>query len=542
MIQHDPAFMAELISNLPGMAYRCRNEPGWPMEFVSEGSLALTGYSPAELAGENRRVTYGALIHPEDQALVWDAVQSGLMEQRSFQITYRLITLAGEKWVWERGRGIYAGIDELIALEGFITDISERVLAEQTLEQRVRQRTREIKRRQQVAEGLQDILKTLNSNRPLHEILDTITCQAIRLLNTGAVAIYGLEQATGPLSIQAAQGLSAAYVQQVKLPLGQGALGRAVLEHRPVIVTDVSAAFAAGGQITSVDNKEVLLDVGLRQLLTELTDRYGAVVAVPLFIKEEIYGGLVLYYPTPREFAQDEIDLAVTLANHAALAIENARLRTQVEQAAVMEERQRLARELHDSVSQALYGIGLGTRTARTLLDRIAVSDELKAKLAQPLDYTLSLADAGLAEMRALIFELRPDALAEQGLVAALERQAQAFQARHKVAVETDFCQEPDLPLVVKEALYRVAQESLNNVAKHAQADQVQMRLQVEREAVILEVKDDGLGFEPQQDFPGHMGLQSMRERIRNLNGRLTIDSAPGAGTSVKARAPVGDA
>jgi len=360
--------LSTLISNLPGMAYRCLNDAHWTMEFVSEGSLALTGYSPAELKG-NRALAYGDLIHPEDKSLVRNSVQAALDEHRPFEIKYRLVTPQAEKWVWERGQGIYNDRGEVVALEGFITDISERVMTEQTLEQRVQQRTQEIERRRQVAEGLRDILAVLNSNRSLDEILEYITCQAKRLLETAAVAIFRLQEEQGLLEIEAAHGLSEAYIRKIKLPLGQGAVGRAVLEKEPVVVPDVSAIFT-GHSITSMDDKAVFVEAELRQFLMQMSDRYSAVVGVPIIVKDQVYGGLALYYPRPREFFEEEIGLATTLADHAALAIENARLLDQVEQTAVMEERQRLARELHDSVSQALYGIGLGIRTARTLLDR----------------------------------------------------------------------------------------------------------------------------------------------------------------------------
>jgi signal transduction histidine kinase len=262
------------------------------------------------------------------------------------------------------------------------------------------------------------------------------------------------------------------------------------------------------------------------------------VVGVPIIVKDQVYGGLVLYYPLPREFLEEEIGLATTLADHAALAIENARLVDQVEQTAVFEERQRLARELHDSVSQALYGIGLGARTARTLLDRESLAEETRDKLSNPLDYVLSLADAGLAEMRALIFELHPDALAEEGLVAALNRQTKAFRVRHKLDIEVDFCPEPDLSLGAKETLYRIAQEALNNVVKHAQATLVQVRLQDYDKTVVLEVQDDGIGFEPKRDYPGHLGLKSMQERMSKSNGGLEIESYPNQGTVLRAFVP----
>ncbi|MBX3060942.1 MAG: histidine kinase, partial [Anaerolineae bacterium] len=157
-------------------------------------------------------------------------------------------------------------------------------------------------------------------------------------------------------------------------------------------------------------------------------------------------------------FDADDLIVLQLLANQIATAIENARLYEQAQQLAALQERQKLARELHDSVSQALYGIALGARTARVQLERDP------AQAVEPVEYVLSLAEAGLAEMRALIFELRPESLATEGLVAALEKQAAALRTRHLVEVITDFAPDPDVSLEAKEALYRVTQEALHNV------------------------------------------------------------------------------
>jgi signal transduction histidine kinase len=275
-----------------------------------------------------------------------------------------------------------------------------------------------------------------------------------------------------------------------------------------------------------------------------LVEHFESLLAAPVVIRDELYGALVLYYAETHVFSEEDKRLLASLADQSALAIENARLRVQAEQAAVAEERNRIARELHDSVSQALYGIGLGARTARTMLDRSELDAATTEKLASPLDYVLSLADAGLAEMRALIFELRPDALANEGLVAALERHAAVVRTRHKLAVALDLCDEPDVSLEVKEALYRIAQEALNNAVKHAGAAQVRIRLAREDGALLLEIGDDGAGFDPSLDYPGHLGLASMEERAERHGGSLEIESAPGAGTTIRARLPVpsGDA
>src|SRR5438552_6482062 len=238
-------------------------------------------------------------------------------------------------------------------------------------------------------------------------------------------------------------------------------------------------------------------------------------------------------YTTGHHFDEAEQRLLTGLAERAAAAISNAELFERAQQAASLEERQRLARELHDSVSQALYGIALGARTARTLLDR----DPPAA--VEPVDYVLSLAEVGLAEMRALIFELRPESLESEGLIAAIRKQVEAVQARHGLRVDFQPCDEPDLPLPVKEAVYRIAQESLHNVIKHSRATHVRVTLASTAAAtpvgadLQLEVADNRSGFDPAGDFPGHLGLRSMRERAEKSGGRLEIRSQAGAGARV---------
>ncbi|RIK29050.1 MAG: hypothetical protein DCC56_14420 [Anaerolineae bacterium] len=199
---------------------------------------------------------------------------------------------------------------------------------------------------------------------------------------------------------------------------------------------------------------------------------------------------------------------------------------------AALEERQRLARELHDSVSQALYGIALGARTAQAQLERDP------AKLSEPLDYILSLAEAGLSEMRALIFELRPESLQNEGLVAALTKQSNAVRARHKITVTTDFGKEPNIPLDAKEALYRIAQEAMQNTIKHAHATKIDLTLKEQNDHLVLEIRDNGKGFDIMHKYPGHLGLKSMPERAAQIGGEFHIQSQPGEGTTITVTIP----
>src|SRR5467141_1139482 len=208
------------------------------------------------------------------------------------------------------------------------------------------------------------------------------------------------------------------------------------------------------------------------------------------------------------------------------------RLSTGASDRAASDERQRFARELHDSAAQSLYGIALATQAVRRTVQR----DLGMARLAEPLDYILQLAEVALAEMRALIFGLRPESLAEEGLIAGLERLTAAVAARHRLDVRLAAEEEPDLDVQTKEAFYRIAQEAMHNAVKHASARSIGVRLVTDGESVELQIIDDGVGFEPQASYPGHMGLDGMKERAHALNLELTVDSHPGAGVQVKVR------
>lgn len=243
-------------------------------------------------------------------------------------------------------------------------------------------------------------------------------------------------------------------------------------------------------------------------------------------------GAFSVSFVSDHDFTDQEQRLYGALADRAAVAIQNAELYERAQRAASLEERQRLARELHDSVSQALYGIALGTRTAKLRLG----DDPHNA--AEPIEYVASLAQAGLAEMRALIFELRPESLEQEGVVAAIEKQAASIAARYKLDVVLDLGEEPACALEVKEALYRIAQEALHNVVKHAQARHVEVRLRSSGGTLSLTVRDDGRGFNTEQSFPGHVGLQSMPERAAKLGGTVIVESKPGYGTTVDVTLP----
>ena len=262
-------------------------------------------------------------------------------------------------------------------------------------------------------------------------------------------------------------------------------------------------------------------------LAIALVNKTRAMALLPLYNKGRWIGLLVFRWATAREFSERDYRVYGALQQQAAPVVDSIRLFEQSRKLAAFEERSRLARELHDSVSQALYGIGLGARTAKSLQKMDP------ARLNEPLDYILSLADAGMTEMRALIFELRPESIEQEGLVIALSKQAASIQARHSIRVTTEFCEEPALSVEIKEGLYRIAREALHNAVKHADATHVTLSFVHVGDGYALEMTDNGKGFDSSESFPGHLGLKSMRERTASLHGSFHIESAQGQGTRI---------
>ena len=200
---------------------------------------------------------------------------------------------------------------------------------------------------------------------------------------------------------------------------------------------------------------------------------------------------------------------------------------------AALEERQRLARELHDSVTQALFSTTLHARAAQLAFEQTGLDAD--GPLGRSIADVRELTQGALAEMRALIFELRPGALAEEGLTQALRKQAAALSAREGIDILVDLPQDRlSLSVTTEEHLYRIVLEALHNTVKHAGAEHAWVRLTRNDRELTFEVIDDGAGFDPAQPAPGHMGLHTMTDRANAIGATLSIDSAPGQGTTVR--------
>ena len=465
--------------------------------FIVEANPAACqwyGYAHNELVGLHGR----DLVHPDFHDVVDEARQT-IRAGKPFSRQVIGVRKDGSQFHTE-GRAVgfmYRGEPHVLSVG---EDITERVKAQELLEQRVEERTRELT-------GLLEVSRTVGSTLELDPLLGVVLDELKTVIDYGAAGILVVE---GDV-VQVLDFRGPVPHPHLRMPVPASGWPEWEQVRR--------------GQTVIVDDRRDPRDPFLLR----------SYLAAPMTVRDRVIGGLSVSHASPGYFTAHHASLLQSFANQAAVAIENARLYEKAQELAALEERGRLARELHDSVTQALYGIGLAAETTRLLLEH----DPPRA--AQSNATVQALAKAGMAEMRALLFELRPESLELEGLTAALQKQATALEARHEIPVLTTLCQEPATSLPVKEALYRIAQEALHNAIKHAHPTRVELRLDCAHNEVLLEVRDDGRGFDPSGSFPGHLGLRSMRERAAKLGGTVDIESAPGKGTRVRACMPSGD-
>ena len=394
-----------------------------------------------------------------------------------------------------------------------VRDVSERVQAEQLLQQQVETRTRE-----QLT--LLEISHTLASTLELQPGL--ILDQLRGIIEYVQAELFGLDDLNlialavrGPLQLEQAAPFS------IRLN-GPETVSALFNGHRPIRIADVWSAYPPAPF--------------LRPLLTEATALplagMHAWMWVPLAVKGRLIGGVSVAHSQRNYFTAHHADLALTMANQVAITMVNAELYEQAQTLAVIEERQRMARNLHDAVNQSLFSAGL----IAEVLPRLWEQDPEEGR--RSLEDLRRLTRGALAEMRMLLVELRPSALTDTDLVDLLHLLGNALAGRMSIAVAVTVSGEGVLPTEVQEGFYRLCQEGLNNIAKHAEATRMEIHLEYDAEAgaVELRLRDDGRGFDPEHTPSGHYGLSMMRERADAVGALLSFTSEPDHGTEIVIR------
>jgi PAS domain S-box-containing protein len=473
---------------------------------VTDDQLLYISPAYDDLWGQSREDLYKdpllflEAVHPDDRQALTKLLDQGRRKEREGE--FRLVRPdGGLVWVRICTFPIRDPQSRIYRIAGIAEDITDQVQAVQLLEQRVQERTHELSTLLRTARNM---TLTLELGSLFAMIFDSLTeiaaydCAILFELRDERLVALAYRGRGSPWEVDEG------YVQ-----LAASALARDVVAvSEPILIEDAQS----------------LADDAL---LAPVSEWVLGGMAAPLTTRGKVVGVLALYSSQPQTYSPQQISLLAALASQTAVGIENARLYEQTRTLAVSEERQRLARDLHDAVSQTLFSANIIAEALPRIWDRDPES--VRRRLPQ----LHRLTSGALAEMRALLLELRPTALVDVELHELLARAVNAFSARSHTVASLTVGGQRSLPAPVQIALYRIAQEALSNVAKHARAEAVEVHLLMETDRVELRVRDDGQGFELEQVGPACMGLNILRERARSIGAIVEIASQPGDGTEV---------
>lgn len=361
------------------------------------------------------------------------------------------------------------------------------------------------------------ITRALVTEVNLNHLMDLIITQAEHLTNADGVAVLLLKEDGLDLEVATISKADLQAKVGSQLPLKGSLVEVAITSHQVQIRNDA------------------LNDERIAPIQSFLQpDRVQSLLCAPLVMQNEDLGALLIWSRREQIFTEYESRLMSLFADQAALALNNARLHARNRQLAVQQERHRLARGLHDSVTQSLYSIGLAAQTSLRLLDKEATS-----QVREPIGYIHSLSQTALTEMREQLYHLHPTVLNED-LVEALTQHCQILHKQYALLI--DF--QANLPILLsiqqRDALYYIAREALWNIVRHAQATQARLVLAKEYDQMMLTIEDNGIGFDTSIFGPGDtMGLRNMAERAKMLGGTLEVQSTVGQGTRLILHAPL---
>ena len=362
---------------------------------------------------------------------------------------------------------------------------------------------------------LYNIISAASGSFDLHQVLSQALEEVLSTAGAQDGAILLINQATHVFTIASEKGL----IDQARRLLGSQPISDTieswVVEHsEPLLIPNVASDTRF--HVAEKMKKELYIYLGL-----PMRARGQVIGVISLFRK-----GIL--------FNVEEITLLSSIADHIALISDNLALYQRVEQAAVLEERSRLARDLHDSATQSLYSVTLYAEASRTLAQQGDVN-----QLNKYLDRLAQASQQALSEMRLLVYELRPPSLEQDGLAVALRKRLEAVEGRSGIQTHLEVESIITLEHHEEEHMFWIAMEALNNSLRHSEATQVNMCIKIERGQVVLSVSDNGKGFNAKQSSQSSgMGLNNMQQRASKINGKLQITSLPGQGTTVTIRLP----
>jgi two-component system NarL family sensor kinase len=379
--------------------------------------------------------------------------------------------------------------------------------------------TEQLRRRNRELSILNSIAETLNRSVDLNQTLDAALAKVTELLDLHTGWIWLLQETNNDAYLAAVQNLPPGLKKNPGLMEGS------------CYCLDTYQA----GDLDGAANVNVVTCSRLRKLV-DGTDGLRYHASIPLYAHGKKLGVLNVASQDWRELTPDNLRLLYTVGDMLGIAVERARLFTRSAEFGAVDERNRLAREIHDTLAQGLAGITLQLESAEALLE--TGSDPLRINRA--IQQALELARSSLEEARRSVLDLRAVPLEGRNLAQALTALVESTNARERYPITSQITggNQP-LPVRIEVGLYRIAQEAIANIIQHAQADQASLELAIQPDQLTLTVQDNGRGFDPDRIPQGHYGLIGLNERTRLLGGSFTVHSSPGAGTRLVVNIPL---
>lgn len=479
-----------LAENAQDIVYRYRLIPEPGFEYVSPAATRITGYTPEEHYADPQLGF--KLVHPEDRGLlesmIGGRVPDGPVSLRWVRKDGRVV------WTEQRNSAVLDGAGRLVAVEGIARDISQR------------------KRAQDRLEAMLEVTRATLEQQPADTVISLVARHAMALAMGSTVLVPVPVPERDAVFVRVAVGRGAEALRGHTFP-AEGSVATEVMRSGlPVRLEDVTRQRHP-------------------RLVSELGE-IGPVLTVPMATAAGVFGALTIVRPAGGPpFSDDDAAVVTMFAEQASIVLEQARLREQLQEIAVLRDRERIARDLHDGVIQSLFGVGVSLQVAER-------SDGNARLVRSRVTEAMNDIDRLIVDVRNYIYQLRPTLLEQTTLLDAVRRLAHDLEQRHAVAVVVECDEEvPALLRPVAADVLHALREALSNVARHAGAQACRIALLREEDGgVCVSVEDDGRGFLP-APYSGH-GLASLRERCAELGGSLQVASTPGEGTTVALRLP----
>lgn len=457
------------------------------------------------IAGTRRYASYTNLRGGDYIFQVKGSNSDGVWNEEGITVPIIITPAIWDTW-WFRG------ILFMVLVAGVIAGDRLRV---RSIEARRRELEDQVRKRTSELEALYHAEEKMHHHLQLDQVLQTMVDLAVNNFQADKSSVLVWDEETERLVVKVARGFSTDAMSNLVFPREEGSIGYLAVSGEPVYIENVLTDHHLSEDQAEI--RRVLVSEGIQSFMH-----------LPIEIDGEIFGIFNISFSNPHTFREDEQRLFLSLTQRAALAIENAQLYQQAQEFAIVEERQRLARDLHDAVTQTLFSASLISE----VLPRIWEKDPDHGR--RRLEVLHELCRGALAEMRTLLIELRPTAIADGEMIDLLRQLAESITGRARVPVKVEVDGDRVLPPEVKVALYRITQEALNNIVKHADASQATINLRYRGTGVELEVSDDGCGFEMGKVSPDHFGLGIMQERAEAIGADLQVESQVNRGTSLR--------